>query len=224
MNIIKIAHLYDRGFRGFPLARDSKAPERGISIRDFNCDRTDTIRYAAENRLAWHLSKTRLVVVDWDPLKDKGLDEKMLKYIDWLKSNSHPTIHFLRTPSGGAHFYYRITDWQNMMQYANTHVPGLDVKHFGDSYVKVYSMEENFQERCFCTSAMLSDIQGNFGVTLNKRPVESPDIAPQLNEDERMALCEELDHLNPDMPYTEWGSVACALKTLCGSYWGWHFL
>ena len=114
MNIVKIAHLYDRGFRGFPLARDSKAPERGISIRDFNCDRADTIRYAAENRLAWHLSKTRLVVVDWDPLKDKGLDEKMLKYIDWLKSNSHPTIHFLRTPSGGAHFYYRVTDWHNM--------------------------------------------------------------------------------------------------------------
>ena len=100
---------------------------------------------------------------------------------------------------------------------------GLDVKHFGDSYVKAYNMEENFQERCFCTRAMLSDIQGNFGIELNKRPVESPGIAPILNEDERMALCEELDHLDPDMPYTEWGSVACALKTLCGSHRGWHF-
>ena len=103
MNTIKIAHLYDRGFRGFPLARNSKAPERGISIHNFNCGRTDTIRYAAEDRLAWHLSKTRLVVVDWDPLKNKGLDEKMLEYIDWLKSNLTltPLYIFCELPAAG---------------------------------------------------------------------------------------------------------------------------
>ena len=222
MNIVKVAHLYDRGFRGFPLARDSKAPERGMNIRSFNCDRADTIRYAAERRLAWHLSKTRLVVVDWDPLKDKGLDEKILEYIDWLKSNSNSdsTIHFLRTPSGGAHFYYRVTDWHNMMRYANTHMPGLDIKHFGDSYVKVYNMEENFQERHYCTSAMLSDIQGNFDITMNKRPTDFPGTAPILNEDECIELHKQLNNVDPDMPYTEWGSVACALKTLCGAKWG----
>ena len=205
-----IGKLYDRGFRGFPLAPNSKAPEQGISLSSDAYTRKDILGFAAGNRLGWHLSKSRLLVIDWDLGKDKVVDDAASAQLADNSTNQSTT------PSGGVHFYYRITDWRNLLQFGNTHIPGLDVKFYGDSYVKCYGYHNYFRAQDISVSGIRDYLQRVYKIDLKPRPKRSVS-STELQDAESVAeLWEEVQRIDPDIPYYEWGSVACALKSLLG--------
>ena len=209
MDLRHVAKLYDDGLRGFPLASNTtKAPERGLILSDVSYSKKETVEFAAQDRLAWHLSKSNLFVIDWDRLEDKRRDAEMMKWMRKVKSN------FVRTQTGGAHFYYRISDPLSLREYTNQHLSGCDIKFYGNSYVKAYDYPEHFVIPTVTTAEVRNVIMALFGRDLGRRSevrINNLNRQPEVTPYEVAVI---LKNINPDESYSVWGSVACAVKSL----------
>ncbi len=193
------------GYVGFPLANSkSKAPERGIDLASVNFKPSDIFDFALEGRLGWLLQPSRLAVIDWD--RGKGNE-------DFPKKGQLRDKGFIVTQSGGRHYYYNIID-DGLLHYTNGHIAGVDVKHWGLSYVKSYPKAHGDVGPDCIHSEQFVQLCGLLGITLRLRAeYKGGDLCIVLDSNTEKRVMQALDFVHPDAEYHVWGAVGCALKT-----------
>ena len=209
--VLKLYH--NHGFRGFQLAdSNSKAPKRSTNfskVKSYSSDHL--VGYCVTNTLAWHLSASRAAVIDWDKGKDDIIDRRVKQH--YLNS----MFNWVNTPSGGRHYYFKITD-DELYKYKNKSVPGVDVKFYGNSYVKAYTYSHVsvFTPMPVSTKEFIEIVEDIIKEELSLRDTKlmKDKGGEELLENNISRVWETLNKIDPDIDYYLWGSICCALKAM----------
>ena len=164
-----------RGWAVFPVVQGGKVPLTARGFKDASSDEGQVNRWASRNPTANAGIATGkpsgIVVIDVDVKNGKG----GLASLELIKGLVPKDTYTVRTPSGGLHYYYRMT---TAVKSKNNFMDGIDVKADGGYVVAPGSEIDGKPYECIVETSLREFLPALMSIPMANK-VESPPPPPR---------------------------------------------